>query len=462
MSQLNAKFNRSLNKTARIIVDDGKVLSYVISTILLLLSIANFTRDMKIELPSINDERALNVINHLQVFLYTVLDVVSNWTKEIKFNELFENADIDRIATSALILNAILIFNDVKKVRLPVMTSMLLWSVKMMTSELHINPSYEPTVNGIMAAFLIVSSLFMFKEKKPEKLNVTSNSSFHKIPTECYEDSDNELDLSETSSFFDHRSNITAYSKCSRLSSSFRSPYVEPIKALNSTMRPSPTQPLDISSNKSFSITKEVLTADRNQVQNDITRLKLTEKGDKLFSTSSTIKELNSNPFSLERSRCDSPAPSVASLFSTSTRTHLISPPRLNSPTVYAANTNQSWIGGGYWTSPQKKYLNGVMNQSKPVISRSSSQSSGVGTIDESDKNSREESMTHEEAPSIFSDAASNQHRRSLFEMPQNRSLFTANQFFNHQPKNHHSLFNNTYNNNSSFRKYRETNAFFK
>ena len=289
---------------------------------------------------------------------------------------------------------------------------------------------------------------------------MTNNASFHKIPTETLEESDTEVDLSETSSFFDHRSNKTAFSKSSRMSSSFRTSYAEPVKTLNSTIKHDITKPIDILSNKSFSITKEVLTADRHQVQNDITRLSLSDnKNEDVFSTSSTIKDFNNsqylNPFSLERNRCDSPTPSVASLFSTSTRANLISPPRLHSPLVYTANTTPSWVAGGYWQSPQKKYLNGPKSQ----MSRSSSQSSGLGTID-SDKNSREDSLSHEDATSLFSDQTAC-HRRNIFEMPPSRSLFSNTQFFN-QPKSH-NFFNSTYgNNNSSFREYRGSNTFFK
>ncbi|KAL7017443.1 hypothetical protein ACKWTF_010382 [Chironomus riparius] len=462
LSQLGSKLNKNLHQTAKIIVDDGKVISYFITSIILLLSIANFIRDMKVKLPAFtNDEKILDIFNHFRVFVYTIIDMMTNWMKELKLNEFFD--DIDRIAISALILNSILIFNNLKNIRIPVIISMALWATKMMLKEVPFDVQHESAIKGTMSIILIVSSILLFKEKKKEELDVTNNGSFHKIPTEMLEESDIEIDLSETSSFFDHRSNKTVFSKSSRMSSSFRTSYAEPIKTLNSTIKHDISKPIDILSNKSFSITKEVLTADRHQVQNDITRLKLSDKNEDIFSTTSTIKDFNnsqySNPFSLERSRCDSPAPSVASLFSTSTRAQLISPPRLHSPLVYTSNTNSSWVAGGYWQSPQKKYLNGP----NPMMSRSSSQSSGLGTIDGSDKNSQEDSLSHEDATSLFSDQTLS-HRQNIFEMPPSRSLFSNTQFFN-QPINH-NFFNNTYSNNNntigSFRKYREANTFFK
>lgn len=459
LSQLSSKLSSNLHETATIIVDDGKVISYIIASTILLLSIANFIRDMKVKLPAFtNDEKILDIFNHFQVFIYTILDMMTSWMKELKINEFFD--DIDRIAISALILNSILIFNNLKKIKISVIISVTLWAAKMMINEVQFDVQYESKIRGAMSIILIVSSILLFKEKKKEELDVTNNASFHKIPTEMLEESDTEVDLSETSSFFEHRSNKTAFSKSSRMSSSFRTSYAEPVKTLNSTIKHDIRKPIDILSNKSFSITKEVLTADRHQVQNDITRLKLSDKNEDLFSTTSTIKDFNysSNPFSIERSRCDSPAPSVASLFSTSTRANLISPPRLHSPLVYTSNTTPSWVAGGYWQSPQKKFLNGP----KPMISRSSSQSSGLGTIDDSDKNSREDSLSHEDATSLFSDQTAACHQRNIFEMPQSRSLFSNTQFFN-QPMTH-NFFNSTYNNgnNGSFRKYREANTFFK
>lgn len=458
MSQLSTKLSKNLNQSVKIIVDDGKIISYFITSIILLLSIANFIRDMKVKLPAFtNDEKILDISNHFQVFVYTIMDMMTNWMKELNINEFFE--DIDRIAISALILNSILIFNNLKNIKIPVIISMTLWATKMMINEIPFDVQYEAFIRALVSIILIVSSIFMFKEKKNEELDITNNGSFHKIPTEILEESDTEVDLSETSSFFDHRSNKTVFSKSSRLSSSFRTSYAEPVKTLNSTFQHDISKPIDILSNKSFSITKEVLTADRHQVQKDITRLKLSDKHEDIFSTTSTIKDFNnsqySNPFSLEPSRCNSPSPSVASLFSTSTRAQLISPPRLHSPLVYTSNATPSWVAGGYWQSPQKKYLNGP----KPMISRSSSQSSGLGTIDDSDKNSREDSLSQEDAPSLFSEQTTG-HRRNIFEMPPSRSLFSNTQLF-HQP-NSHNFFNSMHNNNNSFREYREANTFFK
>ncbi|KAG5673103.1 hypothetical protein PVAND_003177 [Polypedilum vanderplanki] len=472
ISQLRAKDNKN---TAKIISDDdGKFLSIIMMTSILILSIANFMRDrdMKIELLSYD----CIFFHHVRAFFITFSDMLMSSFKDLELNEIFKDVIVDEIATSALTLNLFLILNDRKNIKIQYIISMLLWAVKMVTNEIYIHSSYVMFVNGIIATSLIISSLFMFKKSKKEKLDVLTNGSFHKIHTEIIDDSDNEeIEASDpsSSSFFDMHSNRSAiFSTASKVNSTYRSSFTAPTKLLNSTIRNTTT--INDTLNKSFSITKEVMAADRNQIQNDISLLKLNDNHEiaptSAFSISSTIRNFNTsqsslNPFSIERAsrRGVSPTPSVTSAFSVSSRNNLISPPRLHSPQVYTNEVASSWIAGGYWTSPQKKYLSSLQSQTKPMISRSSSQSSGLGTIEGSEKNSRENSISQEDALSIFSDATSN--RRNFFEKPSSRILFPETQFFNQQPKVHNNLFNSTFGGGSSsgsFRNYRESNTFFK
>jgi hypothetical protein len=163
----------------------------------------------------------------------------------------------------------------------------------------------------------------------------------------------------------------------------------------------------------------------------DLNRLKIGEDATgRVFATSTstsvsdnnTQSSQNSNPFEIDRSRCGTPAPSGvfserpsvfpsdrASVFSTSTRNQIISPPRLlNSSQDYAQDVQLSWIGAGFWQSPQKKFLTSVQNQAKPPT-RSSSQSSGIYSTNHSPKNSRESSLGRDEqfnGQSLYADLA--------------------------------------------------------
>ena len=200
-------------------------------------------------------------------------------------------------------------------------------------------------------------------------------------------------------------------------------------------------------SNRSFSIRQEVAAADRSQVHNDINKLNIS--GNNLGSTS-TLKDFQLsnktlNPFSMENSRCGSPALSIASVFSGSQRAQMISPPRLEPRQEGEANT--SWVAGGYWSSPQKRYLEMNYLAQCQEMSRSSSQSSGLGTT-ESGKNSRENSIFPEDVASIFSEPV---RRRNLFDQPQDaRSLY--GQTFTQAPKVNNFF---TGSNVSNFKKYR-------
>lgn len=466
ITQLFAKNLKDLNQTAKIIKDDGKFFSTMIMTSILLLSIGNFIRDMKIEMPSFEHSDKIQLAyNHLRAFIFTIGYLLTKWMRNLELTEIFDDVNIDKIAMSAVALNFILILDNLKRTKTQVIVSILMWAVKMILNEISIDDKYVLTVQGTIAVILIVSSVCMFKKPKKERLDMTNkNGSFHKICTELIDESDTELDVSDVnSSFFDVQSTRSSiYSKPSKLNTSFRSSFAAPtVKSFNSTIR-NFSHPAELVSNKSFSITKEVMAADRKQLQHDITSLSNKLEAP-IFSNTCTIRDFNSshlsNPFSVvEKSRCGSPTPSVASIFSVSNRGQLISPPRLHSPMVYSSNATPSWIAGGYWTSPQKKYLNAAALQSKPIMSRSSSQSSGLGTIEDGEKNSSENSLSQEDAPSIFSDAVS--QRKSLFDKPINqaRSLFneTSSSF---NPSRHHNFYNNTHafsSNNNNFGKYRE------
>lgn len=213
-------------------------------------------------------------------------------------------------------------------------------------------------------------------------------------------------------------------------------------------------------SNRTFSIRDEVTAADRQQVQKDITKLNLNDH----FGSSSTLNNFNTsrymNPFALENSRCGSPAPSIASVFSGANRSQIVSPPRLDSSNKGEAN----WIAGGFWSSPQKQALD--VNHMSPLaeMSRSSSQSSGLGTND-SDKNSRDNSIYNEDFnPSLFSEPV---RRRNLLDKsaftfdktssPVSRSLFS--QTYTHHPKP--NSFFPTNDLNGSFKKYRDQSSFY-
>lgn len=476
ITQLRAK-EKKLNQSAKVILDDGKFLSSMLMTSILLLSIANFFRDLQVELPDFSfSDRLSEFYSHLQAFLITMGDILMSSFKELGLSGMLEDANIDGIATSALTLNSLLILRDRKNIQGRAVASMLLWAVKMITNEIEIKGSYVLAVNGAVATALIASSLFLFKKTdKKDDHNISKNTSFRKIVTDdIVDESDAENDISDAnSSFFDLQSTRTAInSHSSKLNSSYRPSVVKPCKTLNSTIRNASN--VDAWSDRSFNITKEVMAADRTQVQNDITRLQLNDEVTAL-STSSTIRDFSGaataaqclNPFALERaSRPGSPTPSMVSMFSVSNRTQMISPPRLHSPQVYASSTAPSWIAGGYWQSPPKKFLNSLQpshTAMSSMISRSSSQSSGLGTLgDGSDKNSVscENSLTQEDVFSVFSDATGNGARKSFFEQPSSRTLFPETQFFS-QPKSRGNLFNSSFSGNNSFRNYRESKRFF-
>lgn len=423
---------------------------------------------MNIEVPPTDlSDSMLAIYNHFNAFLFTLGDIAMTQMKAWELNEWIKDISFDNVAASALLLNIVLIMWDRKKIRAQIVISMIAWSAKMVSNEVVIYESYTKTVKGTIATILVVSSLSILIKLWRSKGNSSKNqnTSFHKITNDAFEDSDNDCDVSDSVSFYDWQSSRTiSYPKPqnSKLNASLCSRTFS--RDMKNRLNKSSPKSIDLLSNKSFSIIKEVNSADRKQIQNDITRLKLTEHThDKAFSTSSTIADFNStlNPFSLEKNQRASPTLSVASIFTSASHRNVISPPRLHSPQVYTSDNTQSWVAGGYWTSPQKNYIESIVNP-KPVMSRSSSQSSGLGTM-ESEKNSRENSLAQEEiAKSIFFDK-SNVHNTNLFHKPAVRSLFENSLFPSNRSIMGESSFYSNYNyGNNSFNKYRDPNTFLK
>lgn len=460
---------------------DHQIMCKLAMFAVLVLSIINIVKDTNMSfdfLRSFCNEYALNFYYHIVALRLTIIELLKNWTKNLDCHVLMD-VQADTIATTAVLLNFYVLLKQ-KQVRVQTIVSMLFWSLKMMLSEFPVNPAYLLAVKGSIATVLVLVSLFtIVKSRKVKETFSDQSSSFHKIHSEVCDDSDNELDASSSSSFnFDGRSSIlsSGYSPSTQFNSCIRErTLLQPAKVLpfmaalnlphhsntmhnstSGTVAPS-VRSMDLLSNRSFCIRQEVADADRSRVHNDINKLNISGN---LFGSTSTLKDFslskNLNPFSLENSRCGSPTPSIASVFSGSLRAQVISPPRLEPS--YVGESNTSWVAGGYWSSPQKRFLEVNRFAQLPEMSRSSSQSSGLGTID-SGKNSRENSMGHDDMPtSIFSEPVK---RHKLFEKPiDSRSLY--GQSFTQTPKVNNFLLNSNVGSSNNFRKYRETNSFFK
>jgi hypothetical protein len=447
-----------LNQTVRVIgVDEGKFFSTLIIISILILSIVNFSRDFQVQWPA--NEAFQATFNHIGAFIITIRDFTLEWMKEWEMNELMKEMNVDNLATSALVLNFLIVLRDHKEIRSSSVLSMISWAAKMISNELFIDESYSIAVKGIISGLLVISSITMlFKlHKNDEKSTEMANASFQKITDVC-EDSENEVELSETGSFYDFQSSKSSIFPRSHHSKMNESLCFSKSFASNATTKFHKSSPKTIEkpsfSNKSFSIAQEVSSADRKQVQHSINRLRLSDQ----LNTSTPQFNNTINPFSPEHIRRDgSPTPSVASIFTSASQRNLISPPRLHSPQVYTGDTTLSWVAGGYWTSPQKKYLDAV--KTKSVLSRSSSQSSGLG---ESEKNSRENSLAHDDTiASIFSDRSlvSSASKLNLFgkspAMFGNQFNFNSNSSMFSAP-----TFSNQSQNFNNFRSYRDSNKF--
>lgn len=507
-SKISQLVTKVVNST-KAVKTDSQLGSKILMVLIFILSLVNLARDLNVSvdfLRSISNESVMTFYYHLIALRLTVADMFERLTDGTELPDLME-VNTDSIATSAVLLNFLILFKQ-KRVQTQIIMSMLFWSLKMVLSEMPINPSYFLAVKASVAALLVLISLHMLiKSRKPKDLLIDSNSSLHRIHAEVFDDSETEEEISGTSSY-----NLDALSVKSSLYAASSSRYapsvtqfnscignrtiVEPAKAfpyiealnksrLNNTLhnstlgrqnanlnRPNATifgtlghlnnrsfsvrqaasanssrvYNDDLLSNRSFNIRHEVAAADRSQVHKDINKLNISEN---LLGSTSTLKDFNLgcknlNPFSVGNSRCGSPTLSITSVFSGSQRANVISPPRLEPACISEAN--KSWVAGGYWSSPQKRYLDMNYIAHCQEMSRSSSQSSGLGTTD-SGKNSRENSICHEDVPSIFSEPV---RRRNLFDQqPDARSLH--GQTFTQAPKA--NLFLNS--NANNFRKYR-------
>lgn len=481
MKFIGSKISQLVTKGIRIVTaskaspSDRQVFSKIAMLCSFILALYNLLNDWNIDLDFMrlfSNESLTNIYYHIVALRLTIADLTLSWVNEA-FLASLKDLNTDSIATTAVLLNVYVLVKN-QQVRVPVVASMFLWSLKMVMSEIAIDPSYIFTVKTMIATALVITSIAALIKAKKGKTLADQNGSFHKIHSEIIDDSDTENELSD--SIYDARTitsttsmyspSLTTFNSCLRDSTLVQPANTFPTlsklnssnynKSLhNSTLGRRDAQStctMDLLSNRSFSIRQEVAAADRSQVHKEINNLNISGN---LFNSTSTLKDFNVsknlNPFSLDNSRCGSPTPTIASVFSGSQRAQIISPPRLE-PT-FMGETTSSWVAGGYWSSPQKRYLE-ANHFTSQIMSRSSSQSSGLGTI-ESGKNSRENSIGHEDVTSIFSEPV---RRRNLFEKPQGaRSLYS--QSFVQAPRVN-NFFNND--NTANFRNYRNNNSFCK
>lgn len=439
-------------------------LSWLAMFLIVLMSIVNFCEETYIDLGgflrSVSSSSLINIYHHLMAIVLTFGDLFKSLLSSMDMTHLLE-VNTDSIAISAVILNFGILYGH-EKLRKSTIASLLLWSLKMVLSEVNISSSYNLAVKGTVAAVLIYTSLLTIVSfKKKNVSSVDKNSSFHKIISDQIDDSENE-DYNDTCSSSDRQSLTSSPSTIiiSRVQNRTLLGPASTYPALSKSRltmqnnsfggRDTILRPMDTFSNDSFSIRQEVATADRNQVQSEINKLNIS--GSCLGSTS-TLKDFSINkslnPFSLANSRCGSPTSSITSVFSGAHR----SPPQLTQAFVAEPNTS-SWVAGGYWCSPQKRFLEAQHFNRHEGMSRSSSQSSGLGTID-SDKNSRENSIIREDfAASLYSEPV---RKRNMFNKSLGaRSLFSQSSV---QPPTVNSFFNPA----NSFRTYRDSStSFFK
>lgn len=436
---------------------------------LFLLSAINLMKEIGLSFDIIPNMYIKNMCFHIVALKMTLSDIIF---KNILKDENISDLNIDGFATTAILINSY-IFIKQGNLRLLTIISLLLCSFSMLTTELPLDEQIMETTKVTFIGCIALLAVIMFAKSLSEVKKVANeNGSFHKLNTEVMEqeeESDQEVDVSHNSSY-NGQSTIIYSPSVSAFTSVSQSMYNRSDLNRTRTFPPSPNMlniskssflrkdninSFELMSNRSFSIRDEVVVADSKQVQKDINKLNISDQ----FSSTSTVKDFNTsknlNPFSLENSRCGSPSPSIASVFSGASRTQVISPPRLDS----SSKGDINWIAGGYWSSPQKQQLLDSTLRPETEMSRSSSQSSGLGTID-SDKNSRENSITNEEVQSSFSEPRRGMFEKStfLFDKPStSRSLFEPS-FTRPKPN---IFFNNTNNTNNSFRKYRDT-SFFK
>lgn len=468
MKFIGSKFSQVFKSGEKTIKDNAHENASVSTTFekivifaLVTLSLVNLTKELNISLDIIPNENIRNVIIHFIALKMTFFDIM----KPLLGTKL----NVDGLSYAAIAINSH-IFMKQKIMRLMTMISLLSWSIFMLINELPSDQPYLATIRGFVAGVIALIPLIMFFKSFKKQSIVNGNGSFHKINAEILEQEDSENEVDNSHDISGERSTIV-YSPSvsnfsvspsmfnrSNLNQTRTFPPNKNLQAMSSMSRRDKSS-FDLMSNRSFSIRDEVVIADRKQVQKEINKLNISDQ----FTSTSTVKDFNAskilNPFSLENSRCGSPSPSIASVFSGSSRTQVISPPRLESSNKGEAN----WIAGGYWSSPQKQLLESTLKPGSDM-SRSSSQSSGLGTID-SDKNSRENSIINEEVHSIFSEPIRRGgFDRSAFLIDKpvtSRSLFGPSSISFTHPKPNSFFTSNSGSNNNSFRKYRDS-SFYK
>jgi hypothetical protein len=411
-----------------------------------------------------------------------------------KFN--FEEI-VNFLPMTAVLFNVLLMSLNTQHVKQYIIALFLLWSTKMCLNDFEISADYLDWIKVglsinrcilikyflIHFQFAIASTILLTTLRLwnclgiPEEQKNNSNSSFHRLYSEeCSDESDTELDYSEGSmvshqtvkridaksatrlgttlpmtassyqpsviSLSASRTLINDYLEklepLSEMNHSFRSfkpndsipKYSETFGSFKNDIKNSSCFNLNDSINRSFSF-RPIDKENDLEVQQDITKLQIGN------SNNESVREFagSKNPFSLDRSQCSTPTPSLISFTSSVVRSNVVQPPRLNLP-VDSDPSASSWVAGGYWSSPQKRYLEkSVLN---PPLSRTSSQSSGFES--NKDKNSRENSI---DKYSVFSEPVKpvgNLFQESFLRKPLltpqistlHRTNLNGSSFFNH------------------------------
>lgn len=367
-------------------------------------NVSYFTADQFIQVPG---------VAHIIALKMTITDIFKAWMKQKELNRLLD-IKLDAVALFAIIL--LLCLLKQVNIRKYVIISLLLWSLNIIASETSsINQFYFLLTQKFLAILLIIASSSLVKLSRNQKVMSDQNTSFHKL--EYSDESEEEDEIP------DSRCNFIINSFSSSPSSVKSIDLVQPARTLpsrcSSQFFERSLENIEVKSVRAtdfgcFNFQHEITAAkERSQVYKDINRLNIS--GNYLGSTSTlkdfglTNNKLSLNPFALEKSRCGSPTPSLASVFSNAHRAQTVSPLRLESSFL----ETKSWVGGGYWCSPKKLMLE-TQNIVSYGLSRSSSQSSGVGTIDSCDKNSRENSIIYEDQLSLSETV----RKRNIFEQP--------------------------------------------
>lgn len=211
---------------------------------------------------------------------------------------------------------------------------------------------------------LILSYRGLDQSKETFKYGDDLNRSFHKICPEMEEDSDAELD--ETS-YSDSCSNL--------LNSTLKSQSHEYVKSgsfyaenhLNGYSRTPSVISASFKSPSEMNCSRMSAKQQVNDNVGKLTQLNITQSLNN--STPRVFNTSLNNPF-YNHLNLDRQTPSSALRY----RAHaIISPPKLNRDPV----TEASWVAGGFWTTSPKKTTLPANSDFMPIMSRTSSQSSG-------------------------------------------------------------------------------------